>query len=288
MSTGSRAGVLLSRFTVTPVSDGVFTGTCHPAWPGKAFGGQIAAQLLQSAAATADAALHPWSIHTIFHSPIASGEPIDYRVVDLKSGRTVASRQVLAEQGGSLRASAVVVLGSPASGPVHQITRPEAVGPEDAQRVERLLTAAILPPDVDYVALGYPVEAMFELRVAQTPEHVAQADSFGTRTWMRTLESLPDDPLTVATALCYLSDVTLGTAAIEPHGGRESNPDLQFGAVELALWFTGRARLDEWTLFSQDSSFAGSGHALAHGGFFNSDGELCAVALQHALMRQRS
>lgn len=275
---------LLNRFRVEAIGESEFAGVCHPSWPNMAFGGQLAAQILQSAAHTVDTeSLDPWSLHTIFHAPVKPGLPITYRVVELKSGRTVSSRQVLVEQEGKLRTSAIAVFGAPADGPQHQLARPDVIAPEHVMPVERLLTPEILPADVDHVAAGYPDEALFELRIAEPPE----SSPTQLPVWMRALPELDDDPLIVATTLCYLSDVTLGTTAITPHGGRAANPDLQFGAVELALWFTAPARLHEWTLFAQNTSFAGGGHALAHGAFYNSDGDLCAIAVQNALMRQR-
>jgi acyl-CoA thioesterase-2 len=102
---------------------------------------------------------------------------------------------------------------------------------------------------------------------------------------MRVTVDLPDDPLTAASVLCYLSDITLGTTALEPHGGRGGATGLQLGALELSLWFTRPAPMDQWLLFAFGTPFAGGGHALVQGVVHDADGDVVAMAVQNALMR---
>lgn len=271
----------LARLTVAKVGECHFTATCQPAWPGRAFGGQLAAQALQAAAHTVEDK-QPWSLHVYFNAPVTALQPVDYRVERVKDGRTLATRRVLIEQDGRLRASATALFGVPGEGPSHQYQRPETAPIEDLTPVERLIHPTVVPLDADLDALGYPKEVLVELRrVDQQPDDVR----FSRKIWMRVVPDLPTDPVTVASTCAYLCDITLGTTALEPHGGREGTTDLQLGAIELALWFTAPARLHEWTLFSQFSAFAGGGHGLAHGVFYNSGGDISAVAAQNALMR---
>lgn len=280
-----RTQEFLDRLTVADQGSDRFTGSCAPAWPGRAFGGQLAAQSLHAAAGTTPDPMVPWSLHLYFHAPVRSNDGIDYEVQRVKDGRTTASRQVRIMQDGKLRATAMALFGVPAEGPTHQYQRPETPGPESIASEERLIHPTIVPPDSDFESLGYPAESLVDLRVVGSqPDAVSP---FERKVWMRVVPPLPSDPVITAAAQCYLSDITLGTTVLEPHGGRDQTTDLQLGAVELALWFTAPAQLSEWTLFSQDSAFAGGGHGLAHGVFYNSGGEVSAVALQNALMRHR-
>jgi acyl-CoA thioesterase-2 len=276
----------LARLDVTKVTADHFEGTCYPGWPGRAFGGQLAAQSLRAATATASPDFIPWSIHAYFHAPVRANEPIDYIVRRVKDGRTTATRQVMAEQDGKLRVTAMVALGESAHGPQHQFAPPDVPGPEHLTPVERLLEPSVLSPDQDHVALGYPAEALVELRIVPSDMDRSDAGTFARRVWMRVLPDIPDDPVTVAAALTYLSDISLGTTALEPHGGRAALADLQLGALELALWFTRAAPLSQWTLFSQDSAYAGLGHGLSHGAFFTASGDVIGIAVQNALMRR--
>lgn len=274
----------LGRLAVSPAGEDAFVGTCQPAWPGRAFGGQLAAQSLQAAAATVPEAMTPASLHVYFHAPVRANEPAQYVVERLKDGRTLASRRVLVEQDGSVKASAMALFGIPADGPSHEYAQPPALAPEQLPARARFIDTEILPLDADWKALGYPAEALVDLRMIEDP---AVELGYRIQSWMKVVPPLPEDPLTVAATLAYLSDLTLGSTAMGPHGGRANAADLQLGALELALWFAGPARLHEWTLFSTNSAFAGHGHGLAHGIFHNSDGDVAAVALQNALMRRK-
>lgn len=269
----------LGRLAVSPIGADRFQGVCHPAWPGRAFGGQLAAQSVTAAAGTV-AGMDPWSLHIYFHAPVRSNEPVEYQVERVKQGRTLASRRVLIEQDSSLRASATVLFGAPGEGPRHQFQQPDVSAPDTVAARERFIDTTILPLAADWEQLGYPQHALVDLRALP-------GDGESHDVWLRVLASLPDDPVTVAATFAYLSDICLGTTALEPHGGRSNSGDLQLGALELGLWFTAGARLDEWTLFSTYTGFAGGGHALAHGVFYNSDGEVAAAAIQNALMRWR-
>ncbi|MGI9196661.1 MAG: acyl-CoA thioesterase [Candidatus Nanopelagicales bacterium] len=275
----------LHRFAVTPLGGDQFTCTCNPGWPGKAFGGQLAAQSLQAAAATAPAGMVPWSLHMYFHAPVRANERIDMTVERIKDGRTTATRQVRLHQDGSFRMTAMAAFGMPGEGPRHQWRPPEAPAPELVPPLERIVDPTVLPAGADHVALGYPAEALIEMRMVESAPPEGERGSFERKAWMRVLPEIPDDPLTTATTLCYLADITLGTTALEPHGGRAATTDLQLGAIELTLWFTGSARLSDWCLFSQDSSYAGGGHGLSHGAFHSASGDVVAIAVQNALMR---
>lgn len=277
----------LGRFRVDPKGDGTFSGSCYPAWPGRAFGGQLAAQSLQAAfSLRADESLKPWSLHMHFLSPVRANSPITYEVVSLKEGRTLSSRQVFVRQEGKVCATALAVFAASMPGPEHQYPMPSAPPPESLVAQERFIHPSIVAVDADFDALGYPEQAQIEMRVADA-EPSADGPDFERQAWMRVLLDVPEDPMTTACVLSYFSDIVLGTMALTPHGGRDGAPDLQLGAIELALWFTGPVKVDEWVLLVEDSLFAGRGHGLAHSLFYNSAGELCAVALQNALLRSR-
>jgi acyl-CoA thioesterase-2 len=247
----------------------------------------LAAQSLQAAFnARQDEALKPWSLHMHFLAPVRANSRIDYHVEMLKEGRSVSSRQVLIRQQGKLCGTALALFATSLPGPEHQYPRPDAPQPESIPPEERLIHPTIVPPDADFDDLGYPAESLIELHVAE-PEPTSGEVTFERKAWMRVVPQLPDDPMTTASTLSYFSDITLGTTALTPHGGRSQTTDLQLGAVELALWFTGPIDVSDWVLFVQDSLFAGRGHGLAHGVFYNVDGAVSGLALQNALLRNR-
>ncbi len=147
----------LSRLSVTPAANGTFAGTCIPAWPGRAFGGQLAAQSLQAAFAfDPNEDFIPWSLHVHFLAPTRANEPIEYEVVPIKNGRTLSSRQVFIRQDGKQRVTALALFGTTRPGPEHQYGRPPALSPIDVPAEERLVHPTIVPVDADFEALGYP------------------------------------------------------------------------------------------------------------------------------------
>lgn len=287
MTHSTESQEFLARLEVTPDGDDRFVGSCHPAWPGRAFGGQVVAKALQAAAATVDdPGMHPWSIHTYFHAPMASGKPATYEVERIKDGRTLVNRRVRVAQDGKLRATALVVLGSPGQGPKHRWEVPPVPLPEELTPEERLVHPSLAPIDADFEAMGYPADSQVDLRfVAESGDASVSPDSTRRPAWMRLKVELPDDAVTAASVLCYLSDITLGTTALEPHGGRGGAPDLQLGALELSLWFTRPAPMGQWLLFDFGTPFAGGGRALVQGVIHDADGDVVAMAVQNALMR---
>ena len=281
----SDADDFLGRFKVIPEEGDHFSGTCYPGWPGRAFGGQLAAQSLHAAALTAPDGMEPWSTSIYFHAPVRSNEPIDYEVVRIKDGRTTSTRQVRINQDGKLRATSMSLFGRPGEGPEHHVSRPRATAPDALPPVDRIVHPTVVPPDADFEALGYPSEALIELRIDEVDPAIGTDPGLFRQVWMRVQPPIPQDSRTAAMTLCYLCDITLGTTALQPHGGRDATTNLQLGAIELALWFTGPANLNDWSLFSQETSFAGGGHGLSHGLFYDASGRIVAVAGQNALMR---
>lgn len=275
----------LGRFKVIPEEGDHFSGTCYPGWPGRAFGGQLTAQSLHAAALTAPDGMEPWSTSIYFHAPVRSNEPIDYEVVRIKDGRTTSTRQVRINQDGKLRATSMSLFGRPGEGPEHHVSRPRATAPDALPPVDRIVHPTVVPPDADFEALGYPSEALIELRIDEVDPAIGTDPGLFRQVWMRVQPPIPQDSRTAAMTLCYLCDITLGTTALQPHGGRDATTNLQLGAIELALWFTGPANLNDWSLFSQETSFAGGGHGLSHGLFYDASGRIVAVAGQNALMR---
>lgn len=282
MPGASPSSEFLDRLLVAPGDGDAFTGTCHPAWPGRAFGGQVVAKALHAAASTVDAQrMQPWSIHAWFHAPVASGEPADYVVTRVKDGRTLASRLVQVMQDGRLRVTAMVLMGAPGAGPEHQWGAPDVPAPEALRPEDRLIHPSVVPVDADFEAMGYPEDSCVDLRLTR-----GDADATGhVPAWMRVTAELPDDPVISAATLCYLSDITLGTTALGPHGGRDNAAGLQLGAMELALWFAKPAPPGAWLLFQLGTAVSGGGRALAHAVVYDADGDVLAIAAQNALMR---
>ena len=84
--------------TVSRVSDDAFTGRMQPDGIGRVFGGQVIAQALQAAQATAPDGLEAHSLHAYFLRGGKEGVDIDYATARDFDGRSFANRRVVASQ----------------------------------------------------------------------------------------------------------------------------------------------------------------------------------------------
>ena len=92
---------------------------------------------------------------------------------------------------------------------------------------------------------------------------------------------LPDDRLTHACALAYLSDIGSGFHRPETGGLGASGPSL-----DHAMWFRAPIRADEWLLSAMSPLHAGGAWGLFIGSLFHRDSTTLGVTFtQEALLR---
>jgi acyl-CoA thioesterase-2 len=96
------------------------------------------------------------------------------------------------------------------------------------------------------------------------------------RLWIRSGQRLPDDPLLHACAVTYVPDLFLLSTALPPHGLIIGDPSIALASLDHAVWFHAPFRADDWLLYEQESSWAGSGRALCSGQLFDTAGVLAA------------
>jgi acyl-CoA thioesterase-2 len=132
--------------------------------------------------------------------------------------------------------------------------------------------------------LNYPDQALVDLRIVDHEKHVLLHEGrFERMSWVRITEPLPDDPLVQASALAYLSDLTMVGTALSPHV--EIKDQLQLASIDHAMWFHAPIDTGQWLLFAQDTPVARGGHGLARGLFYDRQGQLVASVVQESLMR---
>lgn len=286
MTDGAGDHDFINRLTLVPIDRDIFTGICHSGAPMRAFGGQIAAQSLMAAGATVgDASRHVHSLHGYFLRPGRTKESITYLVDRPRDGRSFSTRFVRAVQDGEtiFMMTASFALTDP--GPTHQFTAPTIATPSSlpGSRI-----ADTVPTEIrERRRLDYPEEQLFELRFVEDEHETLPLvdDRYERTTWVRITQPLPDDPLTQACALTYLSDLTMVGTAIAPH--HKFREGLQLASIDHAMWFHAPVRVDEWLLFAQDTPVANAGHGLARGLFYDTKGVLVASVVQESLMRNR-
>ena len=285
---------LVRLLTVSPAGENAFTGGQQPGGVGRVFGGQVIAQALQSAQATAPEGMEAHSLHAYFLRGGREGVDIDYTVAADFDGRSFANRRVVAQQDGSAILNLTASFQIPEQGLEHDdCPMPGVPDPED------------LPSDMEMrktflAEMGEVSETQRTLMLRPRPIemrtsgklHWMNADKKPphAHSWFRAAAALPpieSDPALHRAVIAYASDYTLlGTAAL-PHGLSWARGELNGASLDHAIWFHRPARADEWLLYATDSPWSGSGRGFNRGRIFNRAGELVASVAQEGVIRRR-
>jgi acyl-CoA thioesterase-2 len=271
-------GLTDSPLLVAPGADGTpSSGWCHAGAPGRAFGGQVAAQALLAGSRTVPADREVVSLHAHYVGPGDIERPVDYLVDVLHDGRSFASRTVRAVQGPTTLALVTLTFALP--GP-H--------GPELARMAPPVAPAALTPPTpFTDTPSGRAFTRYLEQRVVTWASDVRPEQEPGSmpveRRWMRMTVPLEDAPPAHRAGLAYLSDIRL--ASTPAAHVREQGRTLAVTTLDHAVWWHRPARVDEWLLFDQSAVSWAAGLALSQADVFAADGRLVASTAQHALIR---
>ncbi len=274
----------LDRLALDQIDRDIFTGHCHSGAPLRAYGGQIAAQALMAAGHTVeqkDRYVH--SLHCYFLRPGRTKDSITYLVDRPRDGGSFSTRIVRAVQHGETIFMMTTSFATIDAGPAHQFDMPSESPPSAIAEID--IPSVILSPGASLEEWDYPSQVLIELHSADDPDTPLQiAEGKYERTqWVRITQDLPHDPLIQASALTYLSDMSMVRIAVAPH--REVRDTLQRASIDHAVWFHGPIDVNRWLLFTQDTPVAGGGHGLARGLFYDPDGRLIASVVQESLMR---
>lgn len=286
--------------TVSRESDDAFTGRMQPDGIGRVFGGQVIAQALQAAQATAPDGLEAHSLHAYFLRGGKEGVDIDYATARDFDGRSFANRRVVASQtdeDGKPRPilNLTASFQRPEDGLAHDdVTMPDVTPPEDLksdmETRHKLVESAgdkMSEAQRNLVLRPRPIDmrTVDRLHWMNSEPREPRAHS-----WFRTVAPLPsidENPALHRAVIAYASDYTLlGTSAL-PHGLSWMRGELVGASLDHAIWFHRPARADEWLLYATDAPWSGGGRGFNRGRIFNRQGELVASVAQEGMMRRR-
>ncbi|MBW3167777.1 acyl-CoA thioesterase [Qipengyuania flava] len=286
--------------TVSREGDDAFTGRMQPDGIGRVFGGQVIAQALQAAQATAPDGLEAHSLHAYFLRGGKEGVDIDYATARDFDGRSFANRRVVASQtdeDGKPRPilNLTASFQRPEDGLAHDdVTIPDVTPPEDL-RSDMEMRHKLVESAGDKMS-----EAQRNLVLRPRPIDMRTVDRLHwmnsepreprAHSWFRTVAPLPsieENPALHRAVIAYASDYTLlGTSAL-PHGLSWMRGELVGASLDHAIWFHRPARADEWLLYATDAPWSGGGRGFNRGRIFNRQGELVASVAQEGMMRRR-
>ena len=286
--------------TVSREGDDAFTGRMQPDGIGRVFGGQVIAQALQAAQATAPDGLEAHSLHAYFLRGGKEGVDIDYATARDFDGRSFANRRVVASQtdeDGKPRPilNLTASFQRPEDGLAHDdLTMPDVTPPEDLKS-DMEMRHKLVESAGDKMS-----EAQRNLVLRPRPIDMRTVDRLHwmnsepreprAHSWFRTVAPLPsieENPALHRAVIAYASDYTLlGTSAL-PHGLSWMRGELVGASLDHAIWFHRPARADEWLLYATDAPWSGGGRGFNRGRIFNRQGELVASVAQEGMMRRR-
>ncbi len=248
----------------------------------RVFGGQVIGQALVAAMRTVEDR-QPHSLHAYFLLGGDPKVPIVYEVDRIRDGLSFATRRVVAIQHGQAIFSMGVSFHKPEEGYAHQITMPDMPQPEDLP-TERALDA-VIPESMQGL---WSRERPIEMRAVDLHALSGERGQPVQHIWFRALGDLPDDPALHQCVLAYISDFSLLSASMVPHGTTLFDPQLMVASLDHAIWFHRDFRLDDWLLYAQDSPSAEGARAFCRGSIFNRQGVLVASVAQEGLVRKRT
>ena len=286
---------LVRLLTVEPREEMAFEGRPQPGGKGRMFGGQVVAQALQAAQATAPGAMQAHSLHAYFLRGGEEGPPVDYAVAADFTGRSFANRRVLASQNGTPILNLAASFQRAEDGLEHEdaampdVPPPEELRPDmEARRETVEATPGLSDAARTAILRPRPIEMRTVGRLHWMNREPTEPSA---QSWFRTVAPLPDDAALHRAVIAYASDYTLlGTAAL-PHGLSWMRGELNGASLDHALWFhrgfNEGARADEWLLYATDSPWTGGGRGFNRGRIFDRDGRLVASVAQEGVIRRR-
>lgn len=249
----------------------------------RVFGGQVLAQSTRGAMLTVDPERLIHSVHGYFLRPGDAVKPIEVVVDNLRDGGSFSARRSQAYQDGKPILSMIASFQKPAEGLRHFLPTPEQIPqPEDLAPPEELLSHVKHP-----VAQEWGSGRPFEIRHIDRPIYLeGDRDLRATNAvWMKTRETLPDDPDVHRTAILYASDYTLLEPVLRAHGYYWAKPGLKVASLDHAFWWHRPARADQWLLYLQESPSAQGSRGLGTGSIYTQEGELVASVAQEGMIR---
>ncbi|MCL4115421.1 UNVERIFIED_CONTAM: hypothetical protein GTU68_027981 [Idotea baltica] len=278
---------LLTLLQLEQLEQGLFRGQSENLGLPQVYGGQVIGQALSAARYTVDNARTVHSFHSYFLYPGDPEKAIIYDVENLRDGRSFSTRRVKAIQNGRPIFYLTASYHGDEPGFEHQSAMPDIAGPENFASETQLAEAIkhVLPPAVQKIFCG---EKPIEVRPVNIVNPLAPKKAAPTQhLWIRANGDLPDDQLIHQYLLAYASDWGFLPTALHPHEVSLLTPNFQVATIDHSMWFHRPFKMDEWLLYSIESTNASGSRGLVRGEVFNQKGELVASAIQEGVMRMK-
>lgn len=278
---------LLSLLNLEKIEEGLFRGQSEDLGLRQVFGGQVVGQALYAAKETVPADRLVHSFHSYFLRPGDSLKPIVYDVEVLRDGNSFSARRVAAIQNGKPIFYMTASFQAPESGYEHQKSMPAAPAPDGLPSeldIAHKLSHLLPPPLKEKFLRDKPLEIRPVEFHNPMKGHIAPP---ARQVWIRANGRVTDDLRVHQSLLGYASDFNFLVVALQPHGVGFLEPGMQVATIDHSMWFHRPFDMNDWLLYSVESTSASSARGFVRGEFYTQDGVLVASTVQEGVMRKR-
>ena len=270
----STVSSLLDFMTVEKLDRDLYRGESRDLKTGQVYGGQVLGQAIKAALHTVDEDRPIRSAHAYFLLKGDVDAPIIYEVDRSLDGGSVSSRRVVAIQHG------------------RQILHMSASFQKEEKGLDYMPLATIPVETLDSL-LAEDLSSLNHFQADYLDAYYLKDEDTSKpnsiQLWIKTKQSLPDDPQAHNSVLAYISDMGLLHSALVPHNlhhlGKAGNQKVIMASIDHAIWFHRPFRADELFFYDCQVISTGNGRGLARGGLYSPDGTLFASTAQEGLLR---
>ena len=278
---------LVSLLSMETIEENLFRGASQELGFRQLFGGQVLGQALSAASQTVDPLRQANSLHGYFLRPGDARKPVIYHVERIRDGGSFSTRRVTAIQNGQPLFTCSASFHESEEGFRHQTHMPDVAPPEE------LTPQEVLSPYLAKVLTKENREKMLRTKAIETrPTQVLdplnpEVGEPIKHVWFKPAKQLPQSPALHKYLLAYISDFSLLTTSLLPHGASVWQPHMQVASLDHSIWFHEEICLDDWLLYSMESPWAGNSRGFTRGSIYTRDGRLVASVAQEGLIRAR-
>ena len=275
---------LIALLKLERIEENIFRGASRDIGSPQVFGGQVLGQALSAAQHTVEGRV-AHSLHAYFLRRGDVDAPIIYDVDRARDGGSFSNRRVVAIQHGRPILNLAASFQVPEEGLSHQAEMPEVPAPDGLKDLTHL--AADVLDTIPVKLRRFMTDARpFDFRPVETlnfnePKKLPPFKNV----WIRAVDSLPDETALHQNLMAYVSDFELLATSTLPHALPFTRGTVILASLDHALWFHRAFRMDEWLLYSMESTNASGARGYALGKFFRQDGTLVASTTQEGLIR---
>ncbi|MCW6539334.1 acyl-CoA thioesterase II [Yersinia ruckeri] len=276
---------LLNLINLEKIEEGLFRGQSEDLGLRQVFGGLVVGQAIYAAKQTIPTDRHVHSFHSYFLRPGDSSKPIIYDVESLRDGTSFSARRVSAIQNGKPIFFMTASFQNPENGLEHQNTMPDVPAPESLKSETEIAQSLshLIPEKLRDKFIGHQPIEMRPVKF-HNPLQGSLEEPYR-HVWFRANGKMPDDLHTHQYLLGYASDFNFLPTALQPHGIGFLEPGVQIATIDHSMWFHRPFRLDDWLLYSVESTSASSARGFVRGQIYNREGVLIASTVQEGVIR---